>query len=99
MGFARTIVPASVVSGVGCRQGLAPSLETRTTMRELDQVAPGRITLKSQTSPSGACQTTALPSGESGLGVMRSGLDHLDCPFGKRAPKTPESALYSPEPP
>ena len=77
---------APILSGVGGFQVNAPSCETRATMREEDQVGPCRVTLKSQTTPSGACQTTALPSGHFGRGLMRSGLDHAVSPWRRRAP-------------
>src|SRR5579883_1930229 len=99
MGLPRTIVPASMVNGVGSPQVWAPSVETRATIRDVDQVAPWRVTLKSQTGPSGACQATALPSGHSGWGVIRAGADHLVAPFRSRAPYSVPSVAYSPEPP
>src|SRR5438105_14983561 len=99
MGLHRTMVPASVVSWTGSCQVSAPSVDVRATIREVDQVAPCRVTLKSHTTPSGACQTTALPSGCLGRGVMILGVDHLVSPFRRRAPCTAESSEYSPEPP
>src|SRR5260370_41954511 len=99
MGLPRTIVPASVVNGVGSPHVCAPSFEIRTTMRDVDQVAPWRTTLTSQTRPSGACQTTALPSGHVGRGAIAAAADHLVSPLRKRAPYTVLSAAYSPMPP
>src|SRR5262245_39773008 len=99
MGLPRTMVPSSVVKGRGSSHVRAPSRETRTKIRDVDQVAPGRTTLKSHTTPSGACQTTGLPSGDLGRGVTGWGADHLASPLRNLISWSVESSVYSPEPP
>jgi hypothetical protein len=67
-------------------QDRASSREIFAAMRDVDQVSPGRTTYHSQTTPSGACQTTGLPAEWNGSCAIITGAVHLPVAFSLRAP-------------
>src|SRR5262245_12790581 len=99
MGRPRTMVPASKVRSEESDQVRAPSLEILALMSEVDQVSPWRVTKKSQTVPSGACQTTAFACEWKGSAAMTWGGDHAALPVTRREPYTAVPSAYSPVPP
>src|SRR6266508_2077531 len=99
MGRPRTMVPASKVRAEESDQVRAPSRDTFALKREVDQVSPWRVTKKSQTVPSGACQTTAFPSEWKGFEAIARGGDQSSRPRSLLEPYTAVPSAYSPAPP